>query len=388
MAFDSKRFMLAILRIFSVHKVTSAAPKMATPLAQHGSTLVVFWNIPQPQPPANGELLPWEFKACALQVSWGWQDGSIGRLYMWHCRWNQINWVIQVASTVQQAISHQQLTLCKLQVRDSYDLSYVQMLCCVPLKPIERVPSRILTPWKFLQFKDYNRPEIRLGIWLCVKGWPHTRWNEKPVDSGRENGEYHQPDLNLHFHSFSMSDLCLWGLWDLASPAGQRVNFTALENKVVAVDAPWTVECCQGHGQENWKFLDLKKKLRCVFKQGWLRIVWFRGVAGKYYFFLNDMKRFHGIPCCHDTVGGCGGISDIVCQVWYDEVAWFCHVQFWFDTPSKTLKNWSNPANCGGSLDYVPLLDGVKNGASSQKCWLSWGQHLDVSLSVSWTLKG
>ena len=27
------------------------------------------------------------------------------------------------------------------------------------------------------------------------------------------------------------------GLWDLASPAGQRVNFTALENKVVAVDA-------------------------------------------------------------------------------------------------------------------------------------------------------
>jgi len=27
------------------------------------------------------------------------------------------------------------------------------------------------------------------------------------------------------------------GLWDLASAAGQRVNFAALENKVVAVDA-------------------------------------------------------------------------------------------------------------------------------------------------------
>ena len=29
------------------------------------------------------------------------------------------------------------------------------------------------------------------------------------------------------------------GLWDLASPAGQRINFTALENKVVAVDVAW-----------------------------------------------------------------------------------------------------------------------------------------------------
>eukprot|EP00418_Pyrodinium_bahamense_P042509 CAMPEP_0179195546 /NCGR_PEP_ID=MMETSP0796-20121207/97205_1 /TAXON_ID=73915 /ORGANISM="Pyrodinium bahamense, Strain pbaha01" /LENGTH=60 /DNA_ID=CAMNT_0020899899 /DNA_START=42 /DNA_END=220 /DNA_ORIENTATION=+ len=27
------------------------------------------------------------------------------------------------------------------------------------------------------------------------------------------------------------------GLWDLVSPAGQRVNLSALENKVVAVDA-------------------------------------------------------------------------------------------------------------------------------------------------------
>ena len=32
------------------------------------------------------------------------------------------------------------------------------------------------------------------------------------------------------------------GLWDLASAAGQRVNFTALENKVVAVDAAWATK--------------------------------------------------------------------------------------------------------------------------------------------------
>lgn len=42
-------------------------------------------------------------------------------------------------------------------------------------------------------------------------------------------------------------------------------------------------------------------------------------LAGKYYFFFTQnafMKRFHGIPCCHDMVdvGGYRILMDIVCQ--------------------------------------------------------------------------
>ena len=49
------------------------------------------------------------------------------------------------------------------------------------------------------------------------------------------------PCIMLYPYSFSpffpISAAASPGLWDLASPAGQRVNFTALENEVVAVDA-------------------------------------------------------------------------------------------------------------------------------------------------------
>ena len=69
----------------------------------------------------------------------------------------------------------------------------------------------------------------------------HT-WRERERDRERERQfMMFYPCIMLYPYSFSpffpISAAASPGLWDLASPAGQRVNFTALENKVVAVDA-------------------------------------------------------------------------------------------------------------------------------------------------------
>lgn len=149
MAFDS----LPFIEDFSVPKVTSVAPKrnasipkMATPSTKHGSTLWSFWNIPLPQPPANGELLPWEFKVCALQVSWGcWQDGIHREtLHVTLSKWSRLQVII-----VQQAIFHQQLIVCKLQVTDRMGR------CCVAFhsSQLNRFPHSSSRPESFFNSK-------------------------------------------------------------------------------------------------------------------------------------------------------------------------------------------------------------------------------------------